>query len=29
MKAQIAFALGREDIGPPLRAWLAEHLAQD
>ena len=29
MKAQIAFALGRQDIGPPLRAWLTEHLAQD
>ncbi len=29
MKAQIAFALRREDLGPPLRTWLTEHLAQE
>jgi UTP--glucose-1-phosphate uridylyltransferase len=26
MEAQVAFALQREDIGPPLRAWLIEQL---
>ena len=29
MEAQVAFALDRDDIGPPLRAWLAERLAQE
>jgi UTP--glucose-1-phosphate uridylyltransferase len=29
MKAQIAFALRREDLGLPLRAWLTEHLGQE
>ncbi len=28
MEAQVAFALDRDDIGPPLRAWLEQHLAQ-
>jgi UTP--glucose-1-phosphate uridylyltransferase len=28
LEAQFAFALAREDLGPPLRAWLADHLAE-
>jgi UTP--glucose-1-phosphate uridylyltransferase len=28
LQAQIAFALARDDLGPPLRAWLAEHLGR-
>jgi UTP--glucose-1-phosphate uridylyltransferase len=28
LEAQFAFALARDDLGPPLRAWLSEHLAE-
>lgn len=28
LEAQFAFALARDDLGPPLRAWLTDHLAE-
>jgi UTP--glucose-1-phosphate uridylyltransferase len=28
MQAQVAFALARDDVGPPLRAWLDQRLAR-
>jgi hypothetical protein len=29
LKSVIALALGREEFGPQLRAWIEEHLAGD